>query len=599
MKKYEEVKNLMKALHGVFGLFIAILTAITAASIAAAAEAPRPAVVSKGSGTGPASEGPAITVKVPLFASHAGSIPLAMVNDDVVTLGDLTAALGSAHGEQDPAKKESVGKIDYHQILDRLINVRLVVQEAARIGFDELPEFTSAVNDYSTNALAEQLMREVTKDLKADSAEVERLYKDLAVEWKIKSLFFEKEEDAKTMAEALKAGKGYDELAKKAVDEKKAKAYLEGGFVKPKDLTPQIAEMVSTMETGSVSPIIRVQSDKTKGFTIMKLDEKRYPESPSLREQAEGSALAASRSEAWEKYKTSLVKKYVKVHDKVLKGLDYEANIKKFPDLLKDKRVVAEIKDENPITVGDLTQGLLDKFWHGPEEAAKSKKLNKAKRPALNLIIGKRVIAKDVSARGLAATEEYLAGLRSFKDSTLFGLFVERVVYPDVKVTEADVKAYFDQHQKEYQYPEMMKLSSIAFGNKKNAEAALKTLKKGSDITWVRSNADGIVAKDDEDPLTSLNSKILSLSSMPPGMAKAVAGAHAGEYLLYDSGGEGRCYVLSIEDAIPARPQPYEEVRGLISEKVFNEKFVQAMEEWFRKLRSASSVKLYLADTGK
>lgn len=589
----------MKALHGVFG-FIVILTAAATGSIATAAEAPRPMVVSQGSGTSPASEGPAITVKVPLFASHAGSIPLAMVNDDTVTLGDLTAALGSAHEEKrDPAKKESGGKIDYHKILERLINVRLVVQESTRIGFDELPEFTSAVDDYSTNALAEQLMREVTKDVKADPAEVEKLYKELAVEWKIKSLFFEKEEDAKGMAEALKAGKDYDELAKKTVDENKAKAFLEGGFVRPKDLSPHIMETVSTMGTGSFSPIIKVRSGKTDGFTIMKLEEKRYPESPTLREQAEGSVLAASRSRAWEEYKTSLVKKHVKVYDKVLKGLNYEANINKFPDLLKDKRVVADIKGEKPITVGDLTQELAAKFWHGPEEAAKSKKLNKAKRPTLFLIIGKRVIAKDVSTRGLASSEEYLAGLRSFKDSTLFGLFVERVVYPDVKVTEADVKAYYDLHQKEYQYPEMMKLSSIAFENKGNAEAALKTLKKGSDITWVRSNSEGIVAKSEEDPLTSLSSNILSLNSMPPGMAKAVAGAHAGEYLIYDDGGEGRYYVLSIEDAIPARPQPYEEVREPISKEVFNEKFVQAMEEWFRKLRSASSVKLYLADMGK
>jgi hypothetical protein len=43
-------------------------------------------------------------------------------------------------------------------------------------------------------------------------------------------------------------------------------------------------------------------------------------------------------------------------------------------------------------------------------------------------------------------------------------------------------------------------------------------------------------------------------------MAKAVAGAHAGDYRLYE-GAEGRFYVLLVEDIIPARPQPYEEVR--------------------------------------
>ena len=583
-----------------FGVWVVLFVLFSSAAgrYAFALDAAQPAVASQATNTKAASEGQAITVRVPLFAASAGSVPLAMVNDDPVTLGDLTAALGFAHEERDPAKKISGGKIDYHKVVDRLINVRLVVQEAARIGFDELPEFKNALDDYSTNALAEQLMREVTKDVKADPAAVEKLYKEMVVEWKIKSLFFEKEDDAKAMAEALKAGKSYEELAEKAVAEKKAQGIEEGNFVKPKDLAPHIMEMVSTMQTGSVSPVVKVQSGKTTGFTIMKLVEVRYPESPAMREQAEASALATKRSVAWEEYKAALVKKNVKVHDKTLNGLDYDGNIKKFPQMLKDKRVLADIKGDKPITVGDLTEEIGSKFWHGPEEAAKSKKINKTKRPTLFLIIGQRVIAKEVSNRGLANTEEYQTGLRAFKDKTLFGLFVERVIYPEVDVKESDLKAYFEAHQKEYQYPEMMKVSSLAYGSKQNAESALKTLQKGSDINWVRSNTEGIIAKNEEDPLTSLRSSILSLGSMPPGMAKAVAGAHAGEYRLYE-GGEGRFYVLAIEDAIPARPQPYEEVREPISKNVLNDKIIKAIEDWFRKLRSASSVQIYLVDTGK
>jgi parvulin-like peptidyl-prolyl isomerase len=577
---------------------MAILGAAGAGNALSATTASQSAAVSQETGTKAVSEGPAISVKIPLFAAHADSIPLAVVNDEAVTLGDLTTALGLSHKEQSMAKPESSGKIDYKQILDRLINVRLVVQEATRIGLDELTEFKTALANYSENALAKQLMREVTADVKADPAKVEKRYKELTEEWKLKSLFFEKEEDAKNMAAALKSGGNFEELAKKAVDEKKAKGLDEGSFLKPGDLAPQIVETVSTLGTGSVSPLVKVRSGKTMGFTIIKLEAKRYPEDPKLREQAEASVLDAARLRGWEAYKTSLVKKYVKVREKTVKGLDYEANIKKFPALLKDKRVVADIQGEPPITVGDLTDALAKKFWHGPEEAAKSKRLNMAKRSSLFLLIGKRVIAKDVSDRKLASSEEYLKGLRGFNDSTLFGLFVERVVIPDVKVSEEDVKSYFKEHQKDYEYPEMMKVSSIVFGSKKNAEAAIKSLQKGSDLNWVRSNAEGALAGSEDDPLSSLNGSILTVSSMPPGMSKVVTGAHAGEYRLFE-GGEKRFYVLSIDDAIPARPQPYEEVRELVSRKVFDQKLSDSIEDWFRKLRSASSIRIYLSETGK
>jgi len=74
-------------------------------------------------------------------------------------------------------------------------------------------------------------------------------------------------------------------------------------------------------------------------------------------------------------------------------------------------------------------------------------------------------------------------------------MFLTKVVFPDVKVTEEDLKAYYEGHKNEYQFPEMMKMTSLAFGKKSDAESALAKLKKGADLAWVRSNAEGLVVK--------------------------------------------------------------------------------------------------------
>jgi hypothetical protein len=586
----------MKSWYGTlsFLFFLGMSTGNTASAL----EGPGQDVTGLGTSATTTSEGPQVIVKAPLFSPLFDHVPLAVINDDPVTLEDLTNSLASSHEERDPAKKLSGGKIDYDKILERLINVRLIVQEATRIGFDELPEFKSSVEDHSMEALGKLLMNEATKDVKADPARVEKRYKESVVEWKIKSLFFEKEDDAKNMADGIKAGKSFEELTAQAVAEGKVKGEQEGNFVRPKDLAPHVLEMISTMETGSISPVIRVQGEKTAGFTILKLEEKRYPENLKTREQVEWSVLNEQKNEAWEKFKTSLVTKYVTLNDKILGKLNYEKSIDKFPQLLEDKRVVAEIKGEQPITVGELTQEIQKKFWHGVEEAAKSKKLNKEIRPALFAIIGRRVIAKEVSERGLAKSEEFQKDLRQFKDSTLFGLFIERMVIPDLNVTDSDLKAYYEKHKLEYRYPEMIKLTSVTFGNKRAAEAALKKLSKGTDISWVRSNAEGLAEKRDDDHLSTLNGSILSMNSLPPAMAKTLAGTHAGDFRLYE-GTENRYYVLSIEATIPARQQPFEEVKEALREKAFQEKFILAMDDWFHKLRSASTIKVFLLGTGK
>jgi hypothetical protein len=227
----------MKAWSGVW-VFLVCLS-IAAGNTAFALDTSQQEVTSKDTGTQTPSEGAKIIVKIPLFSPLFEQFPVALVNDDPITLGDLTTALADAHEEQ-PAAQKQHGEIDYRMFLDRLINVSLVAQEAARMGMEELDEFKSQVNAYSASALAKLLLREVTKNVKeTDPAAVEKLYKDRVVEWKIRSVFFEKEDDAKHMAEEIKAGKSFEELAEKAVAEKKARGTEELDYTKSKDLAPK------------------------------------------------------------------------------------------------------------------------------------------------------------------------------------------------------------------------------------------------------------------------------------------------------------------------------------------------------------------------
>jgi len=76
----------MKAWHGVLILLVALM--ITAPGNAASApEAPQHAVASQATDTRTAPEGPQVMVRVPLFSPLSNRVPIAMVNDDPITLG--------------------------------------------------------------------------------------------------------------------------------------------------------------------------------------------------------------------------------------------------------------------------------------------------------------------------------------------------------------------------------------------------------------------------------------------------------------------------------------------------------------------------------
>ena len=157
--------------------------------------------------------------------------------------------------------------------------------------------------------------------------------------------------------------------------------------------------------------------------------------------------------------------------------------------------MVAEITGETPITVGELTQHLKMQFYHGVESVIESKKLNSKKVSALEEMVYKRVFRKEALRLGLDKTEDYRNRVKEYENSVLFGAFVNKVIVPDIKLKEEEMKAYYHEHIKEYTMPEMMKINSLVFAKREDAEGAIERLRKGTEFQWLAANAEGQVDK--------------------------------------------------------------------------------------------------------
>jgi len=584
----------MKTISGIAACSLLLLFSI--ATTASALDVKQPGVISRGTETKTMTGEIQFTMKVPAASPLFAHFPIATVNDDVISMDELTRALAASHESRQEAGAHA-GKIDYMKMVDRIINIRLITQEAVNIGLDELPDFKSGVEENARMTLTALLMNDIGKDAKADPLAVEKHFKELVVEWKIKSVLFDKEDDAKAMSDAIKTGKSFDELAKAARDDKKATGSEKGEFLKPQDLQPSVAALVSTLAVGDVSPVIKLPMGKKSGFTILQLEDKRYPENPSARQRAEQIARAEKTNEVLADYKKMLYQTQVKINEKRLNKVDYDSPKTDVKKLQSDDSVLVEFKNGKTITVGALTEALQAKFFHGLQQAGKDKLVNKAKQEVLDRMIEDQLIRDEGLRKGIEKSDEYQVRTREYRFTSLFGLFIERVIIPDVKVTDDEMRAYYQAHKGEYTDPEMLKMVSLDFGNKRDAGAALAKLKKGADINWVRANAEGLVASTDDEGESTPGMLILTTKDLPAEMAKAVAGAKAGEFRL-SARSEDRFSVLSIQEVIPVRQKPYEEVKEQIWKTVSNDDVVKAIDDWFHKLRAAGDVKVYLSGTG-
>lgn len=511
---------------------------------------------------------------------------VASVNGEPITLDELTREIAGI--KREGAQATTVDRKAELGVLQRLINTRLIVQEAKNIGLDKLAENAMMVDSFAKEALREELAEKVMAGAKVDEKEVEKIYQEAVREWKVSAVLCDKEDDANRFEADLKTGRDFVELAKAFKANGRAKQIEEGVYLKPKDMDPQFARAVSGLQVGSTSSVVRTAS----GFAILRLEGVRYGENPEAKDKARQTVLERARREALKAYNESLKKKFVTVKQDVLDSVDYEAPSPGFDALLKDQRVVAEIKGDRPVMVGELTEQIRYQFFHGLDRAVERKRLNARKGVTLEGIIHRRLFRREALRQGLDKTESYRRKLRDYEAGLLFEAFIRKVIQPDIKLTEAEVKAYYDAHAKEYAAPEMMRIRSLAFRRRGDAENVIEKLKDGAEFQWLATHAEGQV-EGSAKGVWSFDGKPVMTQDLPEGMQKALTGAKPGNVRLYASR-DGYFYALAIQDVIPSKPQTYEEVRQTLAQRVMSDKMKKAVEEYAGKLQSASDVNVYL-----
>ena len=516
-----------------------------------------------------------------------GEKTIATINGEAVTLKELNRELVSLH-EESMGKKPTIS-VDKSSILERIIDARLVLQEARNIGLDELPALKNGVRSFKNNTLRDLLFKSQVRNLKPDEKEVETIYKAAVKEVKVHPVIFANEEDAKTLEREVRNGGNFEESSKAMISAGKAEGKAEGEYVTSKGLLPQIAEALSKMKVGEISPVINVGNK----FAITKFEDVRFPENPEARETARTEALQRKRINHLKTYTESLVKKNAKIDRKILSSLDYESKENGISKLLKDKRIVATVKGGNPVTVGEFSKEIQAKYFHGMQSAVDTKSINKEKNKYINELLLKKVIILEALRLKIDKKEEFKYEVNRYEKNMLFGIFIQKVIDPSITVGETEKKEYYEKHASEYTLPEMIKIHSISFSSRENARNAFEKLRNGVDYQWVKANVPGQLGEKTAEKPLKLEGSVLTTSSLPEDLRKTIDGAVSGDYRFF-ADADGKFHVLFIQDRHLPKQRLFEEVKEDIEKKVFLEKRRISMENWIKKLREASDIKIYV-----
>jgi hypothetical protein len=525
-------------------------------------------------------------VRAPLFGVEGAACPVARVGDDLIPLGEAREALTAPHLAQGADAKGRGLAAELDRSVRRLVEIRLVAAEAGEMGLLDLPEPRAAIEEHATLTLRALLERQVKEGAAPDREEVEKLHRLGVRELHLRSLLFPRKADAEAFRAALAGGEPFDAAAARELAAKRAQGTGTPDWIRIANLLPPVRPVAAELAPGRPTPVVDVGGQ----FVVAVQDGERFPEDAEVRRAATQASLDRQRQLRLDAWFDALAKAHATVDEKLLEGLDFEAPSPGFAALRKDVRPIAQLDDGTALTVGALAEAIGRKFFHGTEQPAKERRVNVAKRDQFLQLLRERLATREFDARRLREHPDFVREMVEYRRAVAFSTFLEKVLVPGVKVGEAEVKQAYEARRGEFTTPGLFRLEGLSFTGEADARAAAEQLRKGTDLAWLRANAGGRVNADDAK--LELDGRPLSVPSLPPPLAKALAGAKAGDVRLLADGGQH--HVIRVVSETPPAVQPYPEAREAVARALFAERLERSLHEYAARLKQATRTEILL-----
>ena len=120
-----------------------------------------------------------------------------------------------------------------------------------------------------------------------------------------------------------------------------------------------------------------------------------------------------------------------------------------------------------------------------PDFAQKLFEGSGGKERFLNELVKKELLYQEALKKGLDKNTEYLKKVEDFKKITLIGHLLEKEIESKAKVTDQDVKDYYEKHKEDFAPVSQIRMSLILVKTEEEAKKILERLNKGEDFAKV------------------------------------------------------------------------------------------------------------------
>ena len=510
------------------------------------------------------------------FAQAGAERPLARVGDDVVSPDELRAEFVRRHGGH---AKFLGGEEEIRAFLKIVIDRRLLLQEAYRLGLDALPEVRSTAERIAEKKSIERLIKEEIDDRsKVTEEEIRAAWESRTTElYQVLQIVVESREEAAAVARELEAGADFGELARvRSI----ARSKLRGGGLGTIGwgvMSIEWEQAVFPLQPGQTSPPFETE----EGWEIVRMVSRTPAEKPdydTARARIEGILAERTLEARRAQFSEELWTKY---------GARLSGVLELTPAALS---ALLQTVPETVLVTWEGGALDLATFARGLDLAALGQlPVSKAQRQLDDLLrrtVNDALVRREVVARKMAERPDIAAEVRTERENLM-----ERILYADyvlkgVSVSDAEVRAWYDGHPEQFRTPERRKMAHLVTATREEGEALRARIERGEGF-------EDLVRQYSTDPATSKKGGDLgwiTKEQVPPEFA-AVLGLASGEISAPLQSQYG-WHLMRVEAIDPPRPMPFEEASGDLRKRLLEKKKSEERAKWVKALREATPVSI-------
>ncbi len=502
---------------------------------------------------------------------------LVLVNGEPITTGHMDAEFMAIH---DRMEGEMRMDFDYDKLVKKLVNDRLITQEAAAMGMGE----EAWLVDYLETVRLRRAIQAYIKDAYDPTVEVtepmmKQYFDSLYHRMQYRTLTVRTISEATDLRERIIEGADMDSLARQlSLDTYKVQGGL-STFKHWADIQVIFRDVLRGMKPGELSRPFPFR----EAYTIIRLEKKQAAdpeEYPFFENTIKGRMTSELQEKQWMAFVDSLAGLVtVTRHEATLAAIRNDS-AKLFTERFTNYSPAPALTVPSGVK---MTEGDLRTEISHSAMASATTPFGELFEESLEQARQKVVLGEMALQSGYGDSSAVIEAYEHSLDSALIEAYVKEQVVSKITFTHEEFSEYYESHPDEFRADEQFRLFQATLESEEDAKEFVSRLKEGADFAYLKKRYGLAELASDQ------SEEWITISSFPKIIREDFESLDIGEVAGPYATTTGWA-VFELKDRRPGRLKRIDEVNMEIRQALFQEKFNALMDEHLEILKKHSEI---------